>query len=81
MNPYWALRDPTRLRILRLIAQQPRSTQELAPLVSLTEAGVSRHLRLLAGVGLLTTHREGYYVVYSIAPDPPPELARILRAA
>ena len=64
-----ALGDPTRLRILELIARQPRSTQELAPLIALTEAGTSRHLRLLAGVGLLETRREGYYVVYSIVPD------------
>ena len=70
--------DSTRLRILGLIAEQPRSTQELAPLISLTEAGASRHLRLLADVGILTSHREGYYVVYSIAPDAPGEIAGIV---
>jgi DNA-binding transcriptional ArsR family regulator len=75
---YRALGDPTRLGILRLIAAQPRSTQELAPLIALTEAGTSRHLRLLAGVGILTTRREGYYVVYSIAPDAPREVANVL---
>jgi DNA-binding transcriptional ArsR family regulator len=75
---YRALGDSTRLRILGLIAEQPRSTQELAPLISLTEAGASRHLRLLADVGILTSHREGYYVVYSIAPDAPSEIAGIV---
>jgi len=78
---YRALGDQTRLRILRLIAHQPRSTQELAPLIALTEAGVSRHLRLLAGVGILTTRREGYYVVYSIAPDAPTEVRSALGAS
>jgi DNA-binding transcriptional ArsR family regulator len=66
---FHALGNQTRLRILKLVAARPRSTQELAPLISLTEAGTSRQLRLLAEAGLLTTRREGYYVVYSIVPD------------
>jgi DNA-binding transcriptional ArsR family regulator len=64
-----ALADPTRLRILELVAKQPRSTQELAPLVGLTDAGASKQLRTLAAAGLLTTKREGYYVVYSLQPE------------
>jgi DNA-binding transcriptional ArsR family regulator len=64
-----ALADPTRLRILELVAAQPRSTQELAPLVGLTDAGASKQLRQLAAAGLLTTRREGYYVVYSLEPE------------
>ena len=64
-----ALADPTRLRILELVAQRPRSTQELAPLVGLTDAGASKQLRLLAGNGLLSSRREGYYVVYSLEPE------------
>jgi DNA-binding transcriptional ArsR family regulator len=59
--------DQTRLQALRLIAQRPRSTQELAPLVGITEAGLSKHLRQLADAGLVTTKREGYYVLYSLA--------------
>ena len=61
-----ALADDTRLRALRLIAERPRSTQELAPLVGITEAGLSKHLRQLAQAGVLTTRREGYYVLYSV---------------
>ena len=64
-----ALGDDTRLRALRLIAQQPRSTQELAALISISEAGLSKHLRALSKAGLVTTRREGYYVLYSLAPD------------
>jgi DNA-binding transcriptional ArsR family regulator len=64
-----ALGDPTRLRILELLSKQPRSTQELAPLAGLTDAGASKQLRLLASVGLLTAKREGYYVVYSLEPE------------
>jgi len=61
-----ALADDTRLRALRLIAERPRSTQELAPLVGITEAGLSKHRRQLAQAGVLTTRRDGYYVLYSV---------------
>lgn len=61
-----ALADDTRLRALRLIAERARSTQELAPLVGVTEAGLSKHLRQLAQAGIVTTKREGYYVLYSV---------------
>ena len=60
-----ALADGSRLRALRLIAESPRSTQELAPLVGLSQAGLSKHLRALADAGLVVTRREGYYVLYS----------------
>jgi DNA-binding transcriptional ArsR family regulator len=69
VRAFRALADPTRLRILQLVAGKPRSTQELAALVRLSEAGTSKHLRVLSAAGLLTRHREGYYVVYSLAPE------------
>jgi DNA-binding transcriptional ArsR family regulator len=64
-----ALGDDTRLRALRLISERPRSTQELAPLVGISEAGLSKHLRALAAAGLVRTKREGYYVLYSLDPE------------
>jgi DNA-binding transcriptional ArsR family regulator len=64
-----ALADDTRLRSLRLIAERPRSTQELAPLVGISEAGLSKHLRQLAQAGVVTTRRDGYYVLYSLVSE------------
>ena len=75
-----ALADDTRLRALRLIAERPRSTQELAPLVGVTEAALSKHLRTLAEAGLLERHRDGYYVLYRIVPDRVAALAPSLEA-
>jgi len=75
-----ALADDTRLRALRLIAERPRSTQELAPLVGVTEAALSKHLRTLAEAGLLERHRDGYYVLYRIVPDQVAALAPSLEA-
>ena len=64
-----ALGDDVRLRALRLIAERPRSTQELAPLVGISEAGLSKQLRALADAGLVTSRRDGYYVLYSLVPE------------
>jgi DNA-binding transcriptional ArsR family regulator len=64
-----ALADETRLRALKLIAAGERSTQELAPLIGISEAGLSKHLRLLARAGLVRSRREGYYVLYSLESE------------
>lgn len=64
-----ALADETRLRALKLIASDARSTQELAPLVGISEAGLSKHLRLLARAGLVQSRRDGYYVLYSLESE------------
>jgi DNA-binding transcriptional ArsR family regulator len=60
-----ALGSATRLHALKLVRERPRSTQELARLVGLTQAGMSKHLQKLAAAGLVSTRREGYYVLYS----------------
>jgi DNA-binding transcriptional ArsR family regulator len=64
-----ALADDTRLRALKLIAARDRSTQELAPLIGISEAGLSKHLGLLARAGLVERRRQGYYVLYSLAGE------------
>jgi DNA-binding transcriptional ArsR family regulator len=75
-----ALADDTRLRALRLIAERPRSTQELAPLVGITEAGLSKQLRLLSEAGLVERRRDGYYVLYRLVPEQVAALAPSLEA-
>ena len=62
-----ALGDRTRLQTLRLIGERPRSTQELAKLIGLSEPAMSRHLRQLAAVGILEGRRRGHYLLYSVA--------------
>ena len=73
-----ALADPTRLQALRLIAAHERSTQELAPLIGISEAGLSKHLRLLARAGLVQTRREGYYVLYNFDPERVGQLSQVV---
>ena len=64
-----AIADPTRLTLLRLVAARPRSTRELAQLLELSEAAVSKHLRRLADAQLVRGERQGYYVLYSLVPE------------
>jgi DNA-binding transcriptional ArsR family regulator len=73
-----ALADPTRLRALKLIAAGERSTQELAPLIGISEAGLSKHLRLLARANLVRARREGYYVLYSVDLDRISKLSEVV---
>ena len=74
-----AFADDTRLRVLRLVAERPRTTQELGPLVGLSNAGLSKCLQRLAEAGLVAPRREGYYVVYTLAPDRLDALAAALQ--
>lgn len=73
-----ALADENRLRVLKLIAAGPRSTQELAPLVGLSTSGVSKCLKTLLESGLVTKHREGRYVVYKLADRRLTELSKTI---
>ena len=66
VSPLRAAGDNSRLRILKLVAERPRTTEELAPLVSLSEPALSRHLRILGEAGLVSARRDGYYVVYRL---------------
>ena len=64
-----AVADPTRLTLLRLVAMRPRSTRELAQLLELSEAAVSKHMRRLADAELVRGQRNGYYVLYRLVPE------------
>jgi DNA-binding transcriptional ArsR family regulator len=61
--------DETRLRILKLVGERPRPTEELAPLVNLSEPALSRQLRILHEAGLVRPRRNGYYVLYGLEKE------------
>jgi DNA-binding transcriptional ArsR family regulator len=56
--------EPTRLRLLALIAQGELSVSDLAASVGQSEPRVSRHLRILAECGLIERQRQGQWVNY-----------------
>lgn len=71
-----AVGDMTRLQILQLLSQQPRSTRELAGILGLTEAGISKHVKMLQEAGFLKSERSSYYVLYQSTRDPLAEITR-----
>lgn len=79
-----ALADPTRLRLLAYIldrADQEACTCDLAPLVGLTDATVSHHLKKLEAAGLVTKERRGMSVFYSVVPAAVRAIANALHLA
>jgi DNA-binding transcriptional ArsR family regulator len=61
-----ALSDETRLKILRKLYRGRESTSSLAEMLKLTEACISKHLKLLYVAELLQREREGNYIYYSL---------------
>ena len=49
--------DETRLRILRPRYKQPRSVNEIAEQLHVSQSNVSKHLRILREVGLLEVEK------------------------
>lgn len=64
-----AYADPTRLRIIELIAERERSVGELATLTGQSQPKISNHLACLRWCGFVTARREHRRVFYAIA-DP-----------
>lgn len=73
-----ALSHETRLNILRLLAEDTYSTQELAQRLHFTEPTISHHLSVLKNAGLIQGRNEGYYILYDLVSDPLLTLSRDL---
>jgi len=69
-----ALADPTRRRILELVAEGERSAGELASHFPVSRPAVSRHLRVLRESGLVRTRTVAQRRLYSLDPTPLAEL-------
>ena len=76
-----ALASPRRLELLDLLAQAPRSVDELAREIDQSSANTSQHLQALHAAGLVERERAGTHVRYSIAGDAPVRLWLALRDA
>jgi biotin operon repressor len=63
-----ALAHESRLRLLALIAEEPRSVQDIAALLGLRESTVSHHLTLLWDAGLVQMRKEGNVHWYALEP-------------
>jgi len=71
-----ALAHESRLRLLGFLAQRPRTVQELASLLGLTEPTTSHHLVLLREAGLVTLRVDGNLHWYDFQPSELAPLAK-----
>jgi ArsR family transcriptional regulator, arsenate/arsenite/antimonite-responsive transcriptional repressor len=76
-----ALADPVRLQLVAHLLGSPNCeacTCDLAPIVGVTEATVSHHLKQLSGSGLVTKRRDGMNVRYQLVPEAVAAISRML---
>jgi ArsR family transcriptional regulator len=76
-----ALADPARLKLVAHLLGSPdreACTCDLAPVVGLSEATVSHHLKQLLGAGMVTKRRDGMNVRYRLVPEAVAGIARTL---
>lgn len=64
-----ALSHANRLELLEFIAQGERSVEELAKVSGLSVANTSQHLQHLRHAGMVTSHKVGLKVFYSLSGD------------
>jgi len=69
-----ALADPTRRRIVELLAERDRDAGEIASHFHVSRPAVSRHLRVLREHGLVRSRSVAQRRVYSLDPEPLEEI-------
>ena len=63
-----AAAEPTRRRLLQLLATGPRTVSQLAEQFTVTRPAISQHLAVLADAGLVTARKDGRQRYYSVIP-------------
>ncbi len=85
MNAAWdilkSLSDPTRLRLLALVAREELSVAELQEILGMGQSRISSQLALLRSVNLVTDRREGKNAFYSLRAQLPAKTLVLTRAA
>lgn len=63
------LSEPSRIRLIDILRDGPRSVQELTAASGSSQQNVSKHLGILHGAGILSREKRGTSVLYSIADE------------
>jgi len=75
-----ALADPTRLAIVRELAETTETCAcDFTATCDVGQPTVSHHLRVLREAGVVTSERRGQWIYYRLAPDVAVRLATIAR--
>ena len=61
-----AVAEPKRREILNYLALEERSVSEIVDALEMEQPSVSKHLKVLKGVGLVDARREGRQMLYRV---------------
>jgi ArsR family transcriptional regulator, arsenate/arsenite/antimonite-responsive transcriptional repressor len=78
-----ALADPTRLRLVSMVAAHEGGEAcvcELTGPLGLTQPTISHHLKILVGAGIFTRDKRGVWAYYALIPAAMDALSAVLRA-
>mgnify|MGYP000870220758 CR=1 FL=1 len=74
MTTYEALADPTRRQILDMLRERPRMVNELVDTLGMSQPGISKHLRVLREVGLVSVRQDAQRRWYELRLQPLAEI-------
>ena len=69
MDEFTALADPTRRRIVDLLADGEKDAGSIAAGFEISKPAISRHLRVLREGGIIQVRQEAQRRIYSLRPD------------
>jgi DNA-binding transcriptional ArsR family regulator len=79
-STFEALADPTRRRILDLLRERPRLVGELVDALTISQPGISKHLRVLREAGLVNVRQDAQRRWYELRLEPLAEVDEWLSA-
>ena len=68
-DAFSAAAEPTRRRILQLLATGPRTVGDVAGEFAVTRSAISQHLLVLADAGLVEAEKVGRQRIYRVLPS------------
>jgi DNA-binding transcriptional ArsR family regulator len=75
---FHAIADPTRRKLLRMLADQEMSVTAISRHFPMSRTAVSKHLRILSDAGLVKERKVGRETRYKLQPEPLLELRQWL---
>jgi DNA-binding transcriptional ArsR family regulator len=75
-----ALAEPSRLKIVELLSEQPRTVNQVASLLKIRQPQASKHLHSLLSAGLVSSQTNAQQRIYSLQPEPLQELEQWLNS-
>ena len=65
-DTFKALSDPTRRKILEMLAKQDMNAGDIANAFDMSKPSISHHLSILKGSGLISAEKDGQNIIYSL---------------